>query len=549
MPSLKPEMISGRASSSSSSTAMEEPNLPEAIDIEMGCLSPPSTRDGEISPSENEIRFGSKETSKSGSSGADATGSFCQATTLAVKFEKSDDYDHARDNPDRKPKLSSALIMYVQLTFRLALFTFALPTSLEYTEKIGGSKKLAGLMLGLVGISSAIFKWPGLLLMEAIGIKKSQMVSNAITALGCAMYSLCYWWDSVGLLFVSRFIQGMGVGFSTQFFSRVVGINFRSKYFLMVNVFIGIGYGVGALLGAAMIAAFNHVDADEHKIFNKYTAPGWLMMVIYVLLIFATWFFCEEPLLETAEVRARKEKEFHRNLSRQEKAIRKEQRRLEQEADGQGFSWSELFGLVMNLVICTLCPIMLACLGFYTFGISQKTWEWSMEHSALYVAGVMLSLVPITLAAGWAFKKWKFDDRKVSLILFIVSLVASVCFFDFFQGENHAVADIVVWTIGYVICSCCFQICIAAGKALITKQVPTHFKKHFNVAMSSVVYCGHGTGSFIGGLFRWDQPGVQQYEGLSPDNVFAIFMTVALAFLVVVVVVAYPHLKPHRNAT
>ena len=464
--------------------------------------------------------------------------------------ETTDDYDHVRDNPDRKPKLSSSLIMYAQLTLRVAVFTVALPTSLEYTEKIGGSKEIAGLMVGLVPISAVIFGWPGLWLMEAIGIKKSQIVANAFTAVGCAMYSMCYCWNSVGLILVARFIQGIGIqGYSYQFFSRAAGINCRSKYFIMMGACIGVGYGVGPLLGALMIAAFNHLDADEHKILNKYTAPGWLMAFIYVSIIFATWFFFEDPLLETAEVKAREEKEFQRNMSPEEKAIRKEQRRLEQEAKGPRFTRSELFGLVMNLVIFAFYPILISCLEIYTISVANKTWNMSMEKIGLYMAGVMLATVPISLAAGSAFQKWQLEDRKAILIFFTVSVGASVFFFDFLPDENHAISDVALWTIGCLIWICSYQICISAGTALITKQVPTECKVHFNVLMGSVLLFSRGAGSFIGTLFCYDEHDVHQYEGLSPNSVFAIFMTVASTVLLVVFIAAYPYLKQKRNTT
>lgn len=530
MPSLK-NLFSGRASSS---TAMEE-SKPGAGETEIGSLSP--KHDG----ARGEIYI-SPDASKS--SGLDAKG-------IPVLPEKTEDYDHARDNPDRKPKLSCSLLMYVQLTLVVAVFTVAMPTSLEYTEKLGGSKEVAGLMVGLVNISAAIFGWPGLWLMETIGIKKSQMVANAFTAVGCAMYSMCYYWDSIGLILVARFIQGIGAqGFSTQFFSRAAGINCRSKYFVMMGGCIGIGYGVGPMLGAAMIAAFNHLDADEHKFLNQYTSPGWLMVIIYLSLIVATWFFFEDPLLETAEVKAREEKEFQRNMSPEEKAIRKEQRRLEQEAKGPRFTRSELFGLVINLAIFAFFPILISCWEMHAFNVAQKTWNWSMEDSALYIGGLMLFIVPINLAAGPAVQKWKLDDRKVMLIFFIVSLVASVFFFDFFQEENHYIPDMVVWTIGSVIWLCSYQICRGAASSLITKQVPTDLKVHFNVLMGTVIYmCSRGVGSFVGDLFGWDEHGVHHYEGVSPNNVFAIFMVVALAFLMVVFIAVYPHFKQHRNAS
>ena len=100
--------------------------------------------------------------------------------------------------------------MYLQLVLVVSCFTIAMPTSLEYTERLGGEKEVAGLMVGLVNISAAIFGWPGLWMMERIGIKHSQMVANALTAVGCAMYSLCYYWNSIGLILVARFVQGIG---------------------------------------------------------------------------------------------------------------------------------------------------------------------------------------------------------------------------------------------------------------------------------------------------------------------------------------------------
>jgi len=128
-------------------------------------------------------------------------------------------------------------------------------------------------------------------------MKELLAVGMFVSAVGHVFYALA--WDKWGVL-LGRFIAGLGAANYTLvsvYVAKITTVDDRTAVTARLNIFME----MGLLLGPAFAIVFEQIDFTLGPfVVNKYTAPGYLMLIMCLLLMVYLLIFFENPVAPTA---------------------------------------------------------------------------------------------------------------------------------------------------------------------------------------------------------------------------------------------------------
>jgi MFS family permease len=175
------------------------------------------------------------------------------------------------------------------------------PTSAEYSEIMGQSKAMSGLIIGLSPaaalVSALVYSiWTN------YSFKHPLVVSAAVAALGNLMYGVAFQMDSPNLLFYGRIVTGLGAprGIARRYISDHVSYKHRTlaaSHFVTASA-LGLAFGplVSSVVTFANINVKYSVGGVTIVRLVNVTAPGWIMFALWTTALFFIITGFEEPL-------------------------------------------------------------------------------------------------------------------------------------------------------------------------------------------------------------------------------------------------------------
>ena len=159
-------------------------------------------------------------------------------------------------------------------------YVFA-PTANLYTEALGFSKSMSGVMMAMAPISAGIF---GFLFSwwSNYSFKKPLVFGLIMILIGNLCYAAAYELDSLWMLMAGRFLFGIGGAraVNRRYIADFVSLKAMTKYCAYFVAMSALGLVVGPML-ASLIAflpdyKWNHVEL------NEYTFPGYLSLIVWI---------------------------------------------------------------------------------------------------------------------------------------------------------------------------------------------------------------------------------------------------------------------------
>ncbi|SJX64726.1 uncharacterized protein SRS1_15543 [Sporisorium reilianum f. sp. reilianum] len=201
-------------------------------------------------------------------------------------------------SPDHVPRVSQSAIVLV-LNFLLNVtFFIIVPTSAPYANELGASTWFSGLTVGVSVVVSGLLLVPFSLRYRAY---RFPMLFGAVCIMvGEVVYALAGVANSAWLMFAGRVIIGAGFvswRYVKSYFTdaAVVGTNKRTMMAAcLVTSQVG-GMAVGPFIGGLLSKQVRPMT-DEHRLWNGYTASGWLMVGVFAVFFVATWCVFRDPV-------------------------------------------------------------------------------------------------------------------------------------------------------------------------------------------------------------------------------------------------------------
>ena len=371
----------------------------------------------------------------------------------------------------RKPSLVSLFVVLLNVSLNVTSFLIVLPTSRDYTESFDVNDRLAGLLVGLSPLINGAIQPILIPVFNRFQLKHIFYINCLLAMIGNVLYSLGDVANSYAMILIGRCILGVSGGpvFGTTYVSRATSVAARTKYMEYVSIGISSGYVLGPLLALVAEACVNsmHDNWDEsNPIINSNTAPGWLMVILFILnLILFVVFFQEASKPDNSAKNANDddgggggggddEKYTSSSDDMFEEVEEEEISRLEAKA---GVSAKEgeqqekqppKTNKQFQIAVCYLfIAVAMANTGSFEIVMvfrGDSDWDFSIIQIAIMLAAfnAVTCLVPFVVKA----EKWINIDRKGILWSFMGLAMASVWFFDY-QNLNVP-GDVTIFGIG-----------------------------------------------------------------------------------------------------
>jgi ceroid-lipofuscinosis MFS transporter 7 len=175
-------------------------------------------------------------------------------------------------------------------------YSVVMPSLWFYLKEFGNTNQLVySIILSSFSfahmISSPLVGW----LADRRPMKELFAVGLLVSAVGHIIYAMA--WDEWGVL-LGRFIAGLGTSNFTLisvYVARITTVDDRTKVTARLNIFTE----MGLLLGPAFAILFEQIDVQLGPFdINKYTAPGYMMLILCLLLMVYLLIFFENPTMD-----------------------------------------------------------------------------------------------------------------------------------------------------------------------------------------------------------------------------------------------------------
>ena len=201
--------------------------------------------------------------------------------------------------PDHVPPISQSSIV-LALNFLLNMtFFIIVPTSAAYANALGASTWFSGLTIGISTLIAGLFLVPFSRRYNRV-YRFPILFSSVCILVGEIVYALAGVAQTAWLMFVGRVI--LGAGFVSWMYVKkymtdavVVGTAKRTMMSAcLVTTQVG-GMAVGPFVGGWLSRQLRPMT-HQHRLWNGFTASGWLMAGIFAIYFAVTWFFFRDPI-------------------------------------------------------------------------------------------------------------------------------------------------------------------------------------------------------------------------------------------------------------
>lgn len=156
------------------------------------------------------------------------------------------------ENKTKNSVTACIILLSIALAMRQMSMSIVAPFISTYCKNLlGYTPLLAGLALGIFGLTQAIFQIPYGMLSDRYGNKPIVLIGLMQTAAGLV---IAYFAKSVGLLIFARALQGSGavIGVGYSWTAEMVGENLRTKAIGFLSAFVSLGAAAAFILGPVL---------------------------------------------------------------------------------------------------------------------------------------------------------------------------------------------------------------------------------------------------------------------------------------------------------
>ncbi|PWY98017.1 MFS general substrate transporter [Testicularia cyperi] len=195
------------------------------------------------------------------------------------------------------PFTQSGLVLLLNFLLNITFFIIV-PTSASYANELGASTWFSGLTIGISTLVAGSFLVPFSRRYSRV-YKFPFLFASVCIMVGEVIYALAGVANTAWLMFLGRIV--LGAGFVSWMYvkkymtdSIVVGTSKRTMMSAcLVTTQVG-GMAVGPFIGGLLSKRVRPMT-DSHRLWNGFTASGWIMAGVWLLFFALTWFVFREP--------------------------------------------------------------------------------------------------------------------------------------------------------------------------------------------------------------------------------------------------------------
>jgi len=423
-------------------------------------------------------------------------GSRTPEETMAATNGGSQKPDDSADPAEMMPPTASLWLVLMLNLVAVTNLLIVIPTADDYSSRLGGGQMFSGLLVSLAPFFTVFGVIAQQSMLSCMSMRTAMFMLVFLSIIGNVLYALAGLTRSPWSLLVARAIIGFSaVMYGPLYISLTVGIKKRSRVMLMFSTCGSSAYSLAPLL-AALLEWFLKEIRVENLVLDADTAPGWLLSIVYFVLLLLVFTIFQSPTMP--DVSQGRRAHVVDNL----KSL-------------------PIVALVVTWLVLLLVTLVQAMAEVYVTKLAEQYWGWSVGEAGMYMALVMAFVVPISIGASCVAQM--IEDRKGIFIMCLLATISSWTFYDFGIEDEFGRAFLTGG--GCVLVFGCASIARAFALALITKLVPPESKATLSTIAMATSALARGLGSLVGALM---EPG---FYALVSIGIFAVVLaTVGLNY-------------------
>jgi len=247
---------------------------------------------------------------------------YAQAMAVqALIFEEDDDEGSSSERDEaslqeeqqRKRRMLSSYINLASTFLYMTNYYIVAPTSGAYAARLGMSKALAGIIIGMTPcaalVASILYSW-----WSNHTYKNALLFAAMCSILGDLLYALALPFDSVSLILLGRLLNGFGGAraINRRYIADAVSRRHRTAASAAFVTAGALGMAAGPALAvladcvtpslrpsssSLVSSQWNEEEQEQQPVWwTVETAPGWIMFVLWFVFWISTYVFFEEPV-------------------------------------------------------------------------------------------------------------------------------------------------------------------------------------------------------------------------------------------------------------
>jgi len=378
--------------------------------------------------------------------------------------------DNAELVQQRRPPAWCFWLSYACFLNQGICYTIVIPTIGAYTESVGGTAAISGLMVGVFCISGGLANIPTAWILLRVRMKTFIVFALVLYVIGNALVALAGWANSLGMLLAGRVVIGLVSmnQVSGSYIARCFEGSDRSERMVLNASASGVGCAIGpalSMLGSVLCASLQMTG----ELFNQNTVGCWLMAVVSGLLaVVIMLFFTEPPPFPKKEPKEKSAPFFNVRV-------------------------------FVSLAAITRVAIVLSSWETHVEVVAERKWGWSDGAGAAYLSLIYAALIPATMYGKNIAKKM--SDAKAMKVLSLACLPFLLLLLNFWSGSALGV---VLYTTGSAVMVLLSQLERGFPQSAITKAVAPESQQAALSAFAFVWSFARAIGSSLGTLLYED---------------------------------------------
>ncbi|KAJ9475014.1 Membrane transporter [Pseudozyma hubeiensis] len=439
--------------------------------------------------------------------------------------------------PDHIPPFSQSSIV-LTLNFLLNMtFFIIVPSSANYANELGASTWFSGLTVGISVVVSGLLLVP--FSMRYDRVYRFPILFGAVCIMvGEVVYALAGVAKTAWLMLAGRAIIGAGFvvwRFVKSYFTdaAVVGTEKRTMMAACLVTSQVAGMAVGPYVGGLLTKRLRPMT-DEHRLWNGYTASGWVMVGVFAVFFAVTWIVFRDPVraptqtereIELSTLSPAERTRSKESLSSQEPTLRGMFRELN---STQKFSVMTMcwFSMV-NFLVLGAWEVNIPIFGHLRFG-------WSEYNAGNVIALGGLATMPILFALVFAAKY--IQDRLILAGGTLFGLLGLSLHLGALESPAHSAVSRLgglqelsfgSFFTSWFFVSLGFNALTTITLALLSKQIPAKY----NGLTSTVIQLSNNVGRIWGALWGATVFQVGQFGIVSLELTVTLIGTCLIGFM------------------
>ena len=389
----------------------------------------------------------------------------------ALLFEESDEDDSMNDSitadamvgPSRAQRISSVLNLSSTFLY-MANYYIVAPTCGEYAARVGSSEAMAGIVIGMTPnaalIATVLYGW-----WSNYSYKSALIFAAWCSVLGNITYALALYYNSISLVLIGRFLNGFGSARSIN--RRFIADTFSKSERTAASAAFVTAAALGMSTGPALASLLSAMTfPPESTLWTKETAPGWIMLCLWLAFLLVFSLFFEEPdrthlfgsrASATLELTSTNEEKTHLLADDAPSSEHAPEKKVEK---------VQTVVVIMTLWIYFVLKLVLESLLSSCATVTRFYFGWNSSNSGAFLAFLGLLMFPANMVV--ARLSYYYEDKEL-IRSFMVTILCGCIGIIAYLPNHYSVVQYTVFGIIIFISTNALE---GPNMSLLSKTIP-----------------------------------------------------------------------------